>query len=83
MNEVFVVPFIVFMVFVAPIWLWLHYREKQRERDIAAGKNLAQGAPSAEPPSNMAEVAARLEQRIEALEALLDTESPDWRKRRE
>ena len=83
MNEVFVAPIVIFMVFVAPIWLWLHYREKQRERERNAAKDLPQGAASPEASADLANVAVRLEQRIEALEALLDAESPDWRKRRE
>jgi phage shock protein B len=77
--EVIVVPFILFVLFVAPLWLWLHYREKQRLRDVAAGLAAGPSAGSAE----LTRTAERLEQRVAALEALLDAESPDWRKRRE
>lgn len=80
MPEVIVVPFILFVLFVAPLWLWLHYREKQRLRDIAAGMA---GATPAAGATELSRTAERLEQRVSALEALLDAESPDWRKSRE
>jgi phage shock protein B len=74
--EVIVVPFILFVLFVAPLWLWLHYREKQRLRELAAGVSAGPTAGASE----LARTAERLEQRVAALEALLDAESPDWRK---
>jgi len=75
-NEIIFVPIILFILIVAPIWLWLHYREKQRQREAAAGP-----APAGSP--ELARTAERLEDRVAALEALLDAEVPDWRKRRE
>lgn len=77
MPEVIVVPFILFVLFVAPIWLWLHYREKQRLRDAANPGQATAGS------SELTRRAEQLEERVAALEALLDAESPDWRKRRE
>jgi len=75
--EVIVVPFILFVLFVAPIWLYLHYREKQRLRDAASPVQAVAGS------GELTHRAEQLEQRVAALEALLDAESPDWRKRRE
>jgi phage shock protein B len=74
--EIIFVPVILFVLFVAPIWLWLHYREKQRQREALAGL-VPGGSPE------LARTAQRLEDRVAALEALLDAEMPDWRKRRE
>jgi phage shock protein B len=77
-QEAIVVPFILFVLFVAPLWLWLHYRERQRLRDAAAGVS-----PPAAAAGELTRIAERLEQRVAALEALLDAESPEWRTRRE
>ena len=77
MSEAIFVPVILFIIFVAPIWLWLHYRERQRERDQAGKVQVVADS------TGLAETAARMEQRVAALEALLDAESPDWRKRNE
>lgn len=77
MNEIVFVPVILFTLFVAPIWLWLHYREKQRQREASNQGQVAAGS------GELVDTASRLEQRVAALEALLDAEMPDWRKRRE
>lgn len=77
MSEMIFVPLILFILFVAPVWLWLHYRERQREREAKGKVEVSTDS------ANLAEAATRMEQRITALEALLDAESPDWRKRNE
>lgn len=77
MNELIFVPIVLFTLFVAPIWLWLHYREKQRQREAASQGQVATGS------GELADTASRLEQRVAALEALLDAEMPAWRNRRE
>jgi len=66
------VPVIVFLVVVAPIWIVLHYRSRSRTAD---------GLSSGERGEleDMIEVANRMAERIEILEAILDVESPDWR----
>lgn len=67
------VPSIVFMVFVAPAWVWLHYRSKHK----------AQGALSeterADLEALMYKAEAMLE-RIDTLESILDSQTPEWRK---
>lgn len=77
MPEIVFVPLILFTLFVAPVWLWLHYREKQHQREAARSGVAAAGT------GELVRQAERMEQRIAALEALLDAESPDWRNRRE
>jgi len=70
----FFVPTIVFLVIVAPLWIFMHYRSKQR----------SQGALSEEERHTLEALAARAEQmaeRIETLESILDDETPGWRKR--
>jgi phage shock protein B len=68
------VTLIVFMVFVAPIWLILHYRSK---------KQVSQGLSETELRSleNLAEKAELMAERIQTLESILDAETPNWRSR--
>ncbi len=71
---VFFVPVIIFLVIVAPIWLFLHYRSKSR----------AQGQLSEAEREDLDQLTAQAQQmieRIETLEAILDAEAPGWRKR--
>jgi phage shock protein B len=67
-----VAPIILFTIFVAPIWLILHYRSK---------KQVNQGL-SDEEYNGLQELANKAEQmsdRIRTLEAILDSDSPHWR----
>ena len=70
----FFVPTVIFMVVVAPAWIWMHYRSKQH----------AQGALTENERielDTLALQAERMLERIDTLEAILDAETPDWRKR--
>ncbi|MEO9945509.1 MAG: envelope stress response membrane protein PspB [Paraglaciecola sp.] len=69
---IIVTPIILFMIFVAPIWLILHYRSK---------KQISQGL-SEDEYGNLQELADRAEKmadRIHTLESILDAEAPQWR----
>ncbi len=66
------VPLVVFLVFVAPLWLWLHYRSKRHQ-----SHNL--GEEDAEKLHALTQRANALQQRIDILERLLDLEAPRWR----
>jgi len=70
----FFVPTIVFLVFVAPLWIFMHYRSKQR----SASELTAEERQSLESLASRAEV---MVERIETLEAILDSETPGWRSR--
>jgi phage shock protein B len=67
-----IAPLIIFMIFVAPVWLILHYRSK---------KQVAQGISEEEYVTlvELAERAEKMADRIHTLEAILDSDSPDWR----
>jgi len=67
-----VAPIILFMIFVAPIWLILHYRSK---------KQVNQGLSDEEyiRLQDLANKAEQMNDRIRTLEAILDSESPQWR----
>ncbi len=70
----FFVPTVIFMVIVAPAWIWMHYRSKQH----------AQGALSEAERAELETLALQAErmlERIDTLEAILDAQTPDWRKR--
>lgn len=68
------VPLFMFLTFVAPIWLILHYRSK---------KQVSQGLSAEEfaTINELAEKAEKMSDRIKTLEAILDSEAPQWRDR--
>ncbi|MBE5214189.1 MULTISPECIES: envelope stress response membrane protein PspB [Pectobacterium] len=66
------IPLTIFMLFVAPIWLWLHY--SQRKNSAQLGQNDIQRL------TRLTEESNRMRERIRALEDILDAEHPDWRK---
>ncbi|MBY6063155.1 envelope stress response membrane protein PspB [Pseudidiomarina sediminum] len=69
------VPLILFMIFVAPIWVIMHYRSKRK---------ISQGL-STEELQNLQQLGQQAEQmreRIKTLEAILDADAPNWRDRK-
>ena len=69
---VFVVPAILFVVFVAPIWLVLHYRSNRQLGSGLNGQDMMR-------LTALVSQADMLQQRVHTLERLLDVESPNWR----
>ncbi|MFC3913836.1 envelope stress response membrane protein PspB [Pseudaeromonas sharmana] len=67
-----VIPAILFVLFVAPIWLFLHYR---------SGRQVEQGLSDQERARLKALLAQAelLQERVHTLERLLDVEVPEWR----
>ena len=72
MLAIIIAPILIFLIFVAPIWLILHYRSK---------KQVAQGISEEEYVTllELAERAEQMAERIHTLEAILDSDSPEWR----
>jgi phage shock protein B len=70
----FMVPTIVFMVIVAPIWLVLHYRSKRHQ-----GAHLSDA--ERQDLEALGLTAERMAERITTLESILDVEAPGWRSR--
>lgn len=70
--DLLIAPIVIFMIFVAPIWLVLHYRSKRQ---------VSQGLTEEEfnQLNDLIAKAEKMSGRIETLEAILDTESPEWR----
>jgi phage shock protein B len=71
-EEIIVVPVIIFMVIVAPIWLILHYRSKGQVNQGLSDEEYIQ-------LSDLSEMADKMADRIKTLEAILDAETPEWR----
>lgn len=74
MSAILILPLMAFLIFVAPLWLFFHYRSK--------GKT-TQGLSYEDTQllQDMAERAEKMQQRVETLEKILDSESPNWRAR--
>lgn len=68
----FAIPLTIFVLFVAPIWLWLHYSNRS-----ANGSELSQGEQQR--LAELTDEARRMRERIQALEQILDAEHPNWR----
>ncbi|WP_287790136.1 MULTISPECIES: envelope stress response membrane protein PspB [Atlantibacter] len=65
------IPLTIFVLFVAPIWLWLHYGNRSSRSELTQNEQqrLAQ----------LTEEARRMRERIQSLEQILDAEHPNWR----
>lgn len=66
-------PLVVFLIFVAPLWLFLHYRSKRK-----VGSGLS--SEDYETLQKISEKATSLQTRVETLERILDAETPNWRR---
>ncbi|MEH0666219.1 envelope stress response membrane protein PspB [Vibrio scophthalmi] len=69
-------PLIVFLIFVAPLWLFLHYRSKKRTSSGLSQEDYQR-------LQSLSNKADAMQQRVETLERILDEQSPNWRRRYE
>ncbi|HGZ7310886.1 TPA: envelope stress response membrane protein PspB [Vibrio parahaemolyticus] len=77
MSAFFLVgPVIVFLIFVAPLWLFLHYRSKRKTDSALSSQDL-------ERLQVLSEKAEAIQSRVDTLERILDAESPTWRRKYE
>ncbi|MDE0038116.1 MAG: envelope stress response membrane protein PspB [Gammaproteobacteria bacterium] len=74
LPDFILVPAILFLIFVAPLWVIMHYRSKGRSQGMLTDDERAELERLASSAENMRE-------RIETLESILDAETPDWRRR--
>jgi phage shock protein B len=70
----FFVPTVIFMTIVAPIWILMHYRSKQKLSSALSDQERVE-------LEDLRTQAERMLDRIDTLEAILDAQTPDWRKR--
>jgi phage shock protein B len=70
--EAVIAPLMVFMIFIAPLWLILHYRSK---------KQVSQGLSEHEHHQliELSNKAEKMAERVQTLESILDAEAPQWR----
>ncbi|CAI2048024.1 MULTISPECIES: envelope stress response membrane protein PspB [Serratia] len=66
------IPLTIFVLFVAPIWLWLHYSNRQQSGVQLSHQEMQR-------LTQLGEQASRMRDRIQALEDILDAEHPNWR----
>ncbi|QLE84989.1 envelope stress response membrane protein PspB [Shewanella sp. Scap07] len=72
--DLLIAPIIIFMIIVAPIWLILHYRSKRQVSQGLTDEEYTQ-------LNDLIAKADKMAQRIDTLEAILDSEAPQWRSR--
>jgi len=67
------IPLTLFVLFVLPVWLWLHYNNRSAHGELSQNEQqrLVQ----------LTDEARRMRERIQALEDILDAEHPNWRDR--
>lgn len=74
MSELFFVALIVFIAVPAPLFIVLHFITKWKQsREISGGDEKML--------EDLWVLAQRLEERLEALETILDNETPEWRRK--
>ena len=73
-DQLLTVALIVFLLIPAPLFIVLHFITKWKQsREISGGDEKML--------EDMWMLSQRLEQRLESLETILDSELPDWRRR--
>lgn len=71
-KALMVIPLILFMVVVAPIWITMHYKSLNKS---SASLN----AEDREAIEDILVTVDKLTERIETLESILDADHPQWR----
>jgi len=69
-------PLILFVLFVLPVWIIMHYISKRKI-------NQGLSAEDKDQIRSLAHQAEVMRERIQTLEGILDTEHPGWRKEQE
>ncbi|MDF3829009.1 MULTISPECIES: envelope stress response membrane protein PspB [unclassified Pseudocitrobacter] len=65
------IPLTLFVLFVLPVWIWLHYSSRSRSSGLTQNEQ--------QRLLRLTDDAQRMRERIQALEAILDAEHPNWR----
>ena len=74
LPEFLIAPAMVFLIFVAPLWIIMHYRSKGRSQGMLTEDERTE-------LERLASAAEEMRERIETLESILDAETPEWRRR--
>lgn len=70
---------VIFIVVVLPYWLKLHYGDKKGKAKVTKDNKF----DDKEQLVKLNDLAQELSERVKNLEAILDAETPDWRKKYE
>ena len=70
---------VLFILFVLPIWLFLHYRSRTKHLSPPPVATPVR-ADTYEDLAELARLAERIEHRLDAVETLMDAENPRWRR---
>lgn len=74
LDQLLTIALIVFLLIPAPLFIVLHFITKWKQsREISGGDE--------EMLEGLWTLSQRLEQRLESLETILDSELPDWRRK--
>jgi len=65
------IPLTIFVLFVLPIWLWLHYSNRSARDDLSQSEQ--------QRLMQLTDEAKKMRERIQTLEDILDAEHPNWR----
>ncbi len=74
------VPLIIFLSVVMPIWILFHYMTKWKMMK-KAGAGDGETVVNRQELLNLRATAVSLEDRIRALETILDAQAPNWRQK--
>lgn len=66
MSDIVLVPLVLFMIFVAPLWVFMHYATKSKKMKIQAPQDR-------ENMEQLWRLAEKMEQRLDSLESILET----------
>ncbi|QFG77148.1 envelope stress response membrane protein PspB [Raoultella planticola] len=65
------IPLTLFVLFVLPVWLWLHYNNRTASGSLSQNEQ--------QRLLQLTDDAKRMRERIQTLEDILDAEHPNWR----
>lgn len=68
------IPLTIFLFFVAPLWLWLHYSNRSSGAQLSTNER--------QKLVQLTEEARQMRERIQSLEQILDVEHTGWREQR-
>ena len=72
MSTLFIaIPLTLFVLFVLPVWLWLHYSNRTASGSLSQNEQ--------QRLLQLTDDAKRMRERIQTLEDILDAEHPNWR----
>ena len=67
------IPLTILILFILPIWLWLHYSSRKGGGSVQLTQQEMQRL------SSLVDQAQQMQERIKTLEQILDAEHPNWR----